>query len=96
MSAPLLDVATDVLAVHRLTRLIVEDEITSDLRNKWYDKHDPGTTKLGYLVSCPWCMSMYVAAGAVVARKVAPNLWGPLASALAMSSVVGLMSKRGL
>lgn len=91
-----LEAATDVLAVHRLTHLVVEDEITSDLRGKWYARHDPGSTKLGYLVSCPWCVGFYVSVAAVAARRLAPGAWEPAARALALSSAIGLMSKRGL
>jgi hypothetical protein len=91
-----LEAATDVLAVHRITRLVVEDEITSDLRGRWFERHDPATTKLGYLVSCPWCAGFYVSIAAVAARRIAPRAWGPAARALALSSAVGIMSGRGL
>jgi len=58
----------DVLATRRITRLLVEDEITRPLREKIGRYH----AKAGYLVTCPYCVSVW--AGGVVAfllpRKV--------------------------
>jgi Protein of unknown function (DUF1360) len=88
------DTIIDAVAVHRITRLIVEDEITSDLRSRWYEKHDPQETKLGYLVSCPWCVSIWAGAAAVAARRVAPGAWSPLAHTLAFSAVAGALHGR--
>lgn len=46
----------------RLTRLITDDYITRHLRvffiRKWGPDHD-----LSYLVTCPFCMSMYIGGG---------------------------------
>ena len=88
------DTVIDAIAVHRITRLVVEDEITSDLRGKWFEKYDPQETKLGYLVSCPWCVSIWAGAFAVAARRVAPEAWSPLAHTLAFSAVAGALHNR--
>lgn len=86
-----LDVVVDVLAAHRITKLVIEDEITADLRSDFLDRHDPATSKLGYLVTCPWCTGFWVSAGVVAARRAAPGLWGGIALALATSSAVGIL-----
>ena len=52
------------LATYRLTRLVVEDEITRPLREKVWDTHPPESTKLGYILTCSHCTSIY--AGAAV------------------------------
>ena len=88
------DMVVDGLAAFRLTRLIVEDEIVADLRSAWFRRHDPGTTKLGYLVTCPWCTGFWVSAGVVAARAVAPRAWGPAAKTLALSAAVGILYSR--
>ena len=80
----------DALAVHRLTKLVIDDYITEPLRDKVYEKFgDPADSKISYLVTCPWCVSMYVGFGVVAARTIAPKVWRPLSYALAFSSVTG-------
>lgn len=54
-----------VLAVARVTRLITTDHIISRPRNaivRWLSDRDHD--QLAYLVFCPWCISIYVGAGA--------------------------------
>jgi hypothetical protein len=50
-----------VLAVARITRLLVEDRLTVAYRrwtiNRWGENSLPA-----YLVHCPWCMSIWIAA----------------------------------
>lgn len=76
------------LATHRLTKLALDDYITEGLRQKVYDRIDPEKNpKLEYLVSCPWCISIY-AAGAVVAIE---HFFPQLNSVLASSSATGLL-----
>ncbi len=79
----------DALAVHRLTKLVIDDYITQPLRDKLFEKHDPSESKLGYFATCPWCVSFWVGTGVVAARTIAPKAWRPLAYALAFSSVTG-------
>lgn len=91
--------AVDGLAVFRITRLVIEDDITAPLREKvrhaaMREVDDPGlAAKLNTLLSCPWCVGMWVAFGVVAARRVAPQVWGPLATALALSAATGLIAE---
>lgn len=78
------------LAAKRLTRLVVEDKITEDLRNAWFDKFPPETTKLGYLVSCKICTSVW-AAFAMTALQSSKLKF--INVALAASEVVILVNK---
>jgi hypothetical protein len=89
-----LNFAKDALAVYRLTKLVIDDKITEDLREAVYAKYPPETTKIGYLFTCPWCVSMWVGFGVVAARKIAPDAWDAAATALAASSVSGLLEER--
>jgi hypothetical protein len=47
---------------------------------------------LGILIGCPWCTSVYVGAGVVLARRIAPGLWDPFAKLLAFSAVAGIIA----
>lgn len=83
----------DVLAVFRLTKLVNDDEIFADVRDKLLDRFPPESTKLGYFVSCPWCVSVSMGAAVVLARELAPGPWGLAARALSFSAVTGLVAE---
>lgn len=82
------------MAVFRLTRLLTEDKVAEGLRARVAHRHPPEKGGVGYLITCPWCSSMYIGFGAVAARRFAPRVWGPVASALAASAAAGLLSSR--
>lgn len=48
--------------------------------------------KLAYVVACPWCASIWLGAVVVLARRLVPRAWAPVATALAASAVAGLAS----
>lgn len=75
------DLLVGVLAVDRLVRLVVDDEISRPLRN-WVDGKWPDS-KVSYLVHCKACVSVY--AGLLVSSGLAPRkvIW-----ALALSGAV--------
>lgn len=90
----LITLAVDVTAVIRLTRLVLDDEITSDIRDLIWAKFPPRDTKLGYLFTCPWCVSIW--AGFVVfgLRATSPKTADILSGALAASMVTGLVYEK--
>jgi hypothetical protein len=92
-----LALTVDLLATYRLTTLIKDDKITEDLRNtvfsRFGDPADEDSHKVSYLLNCPWCLSIYFAAGAVAARQLQPRAWSPVAKVLALSALTGLMSR---
>lgn len=53
------------------------------------DRHPP---KLARLITCPWCAGVWVGAGVVVVRAVAPRAWRPVARMLAVSEAAGLLA----
>jgi hypothetical protein len=76
------------LAVHRLTGLLVDDEITRPLRERVEQLGD----RAAYLARCPRCVSVWVAvawAGLVAASPRTARVAG---AALAWSAVSGLLS----
>lgn len=91
--APLRDpvaLAVGALAVHRLTRLATADEVTAPLRERVTDAAPEG--RLAYLATCPWCVSVYAAAGWAVLTAAAPRAATAAGAVLAWSSVTGLLS----
>ena len=97
------DLIDDALATYRLTRLVTTDRVTRSLRDKllerWGVKTVPtipfGTravrTPFGELLTCDWCVSIYVGAAVIAARTLAPRAWRPIARALASSAVAGVI-----
>jgi hypothetical protein len=66
---------------------VAADQYTVDL----YDGEPP----LAKLATCPWCSGFWISAGVVLASSLLPAwLWWPLAAALALSAVAGLISSR--
>lgn len=64
-----------VLATYRLTRLVVADEFppVKAFRESFEAKHD---NALGYLVGCPFCVSVYASGLVTVATWLALTVWG--------------------
>lgn len=83
-----------VLAVARVTRLIAEDKILEKPRVAVLARL-PETSLLAYLVTCRWCVSMWIACPAAVIAYFwgrAPWFFIP-ALALAFSHLTGLLSR---
>lgn len=49
---------------------------------------------LTFLLSCPYCASVWVAAGVALARRLAPLQWDRAARVLAMSAAVCWLAER--
>lgn len=47
---------------------------------------------LAVLITCRWCAGMWVAAGATVARAIAPRPWRTVARALTLASAAALVA----
>jgi hypothetical protein len=90
----LLGLIVDSLATFRLTKLVNDDEITADLRDKLLERFHPDETKIGYLITCPWCVSIWAGGAVALARELAPRQWNVAASALAFSAITGLAAEK--
>lgn len=79
-----------VLASYRLTRLVTADRITQPVR----DFVEVRSQWLGYLVTCDWCLSVWLAPWPLLAYLQ----WGDVVAVqwvlglLAVSALVGLLS----
>lgn len=91
MSALLLVV--DALACYRLTRLVVADGITEPIRDRLITKRD-GTTRDWWeqLISCRYCVGVWVGFGVMAWRWLAPGVWTPIAYALAIACAAPLVA----
>lgn len=92
----LLNLVVDAAAVYRLTKLVIDDEILSDIREKVWEKFPPETTKIGYLTTCPWCVSIWMGGLVFALRKVSPELATYISATLAASAATGIAYTRGL
>lgn len=76
------------LASYRLTRLVNLDVITTRPR-KWAQRQASG--KLEYFVTCPWCVSIYVAGAVVLVTDLVTSVPVPALQWLAASTVCGFL-----
>jgi Protein of unknown function (DUF1360) len=89
------DALLDVLATYRVTRLVVDDELTAPVREYIWKNHPPEETRLGYFVTCPFCVSIW-AGGAVALMSATPSggvfsgTFSVLKYTLALSGAVSL------
>lgn len=86
----------DALAVWRLTRLVTLDGLTAELRelvDDWSNTGPPSTVKekIAELVSCPHCVSVWVALGLVYAVR-RTDWWPAMGDALALAAVSSLIA----
>jgi hypothetical protein len=82
------------LAVHRLTKLVIDDYIFDTPRQAYFRKFPPQTSKLGYLATCPWCVSIWAAALLLLIAFIYLPAAVVLGLVLAASSVAGLLEDR--
>lgn len=80
------------LATYRLTRLVTTDEIASPIREKIWQTHPPESSRLGYLLTCNWCSSVYAASALQISRIIAPRTTTAVETILALSAVAGLLA----
>jgi hypothetical protein len=78
------------LATYRATKLVIDDEITAEIREKVLEKLGDHP-KLSYLLHCPWCVSIWLAGGLVILDKVSPEIGDLTQKVLAASAITGLV-----
>lgn len=92
------------LAAMRVTGLLAQDQLTGGARGwvvRRVDRHEAEDrgwrAALIYFIHCPWCVSIYVGAGAAVVWYTLGNtpLLLVIAVALAFSQLTGMFSDVG-
>lgn len=89
-----LELVLAVGAVARLTRLVVADQITAGARGRIQRRFDV-EHGIGYLVGCPWCVSIWVGAPTVATAAVwgSETWWQAGAALLLASHMTGLAAE---
>lgn len=82
------------LATFRISRLLTVDVIFDDIRNKIWEKRPPHTHKIGYLFTCTWCMSIWVASLITICYTIIPVATALICIPFAMSAIAGLIANR--
>jgi hypothetical protein len=82
------------LATFRVTRLVTTDTVLSRPREWLWSKFPPESSWLGYLVSCDWCTGVWVGSTFAVAHTIVPTVTYPIALALALAAVAGILAAR--
>lgn len=94
-----LSLAVDALAVHRMTRLLVEDEISSRLRDYLSENYPPhevhGAKSFvtpSYVAFCPYCASVWMGLAVTLTHTRPLRFLRPVIYALALSGMTSLVA----
>jgi hypothetical protein len=82
------DLALGALATHKFARLLTKDGVTTPLRAPFTEfkgnagsaevneepRHDPARHVVGEMLSCPFCMTPWIATGYIATLAMAPRL----------------------
>lgn len=93
MSIDVFTYVITTLAAFRLTRILTTDVILEGLRERIWKKYSP-ETKLGYLFTCNWCMSIWVAAFLIGLTALLPTVAYVVSLVLSISALVGLVATK--
>lgn len=80
------------LATYRLTRLLIADTILNTPRNWFWKKFPPESSKLGYLLTCPWCISIWVSSILLISRIIMPEATHMVEVVCSLSAIAGLLT----
>jgi hypothetical protein len=79
------------LATYRITRLFTRDTILNTLRNRFWERFPPESTKLGYLFTCEWCLSVWVASVIFISAMI-NTVTVLVVAPFALSAIAGLLT----
>lgn len=90
-----LDTGVQALATYRIAKLIVDDKVLEGPREWMFAKFgDPSVSKVSYLISCYWCVSIYAGLAVSLGDTVFPRTTRVLTRALAFSAITGMLAER--
>ena len=91
MNLDLLALAVLGLATFRLARLISTDTVSRRLRDEIWKRHSPAKG-LGYLITCNWCLSIWIGIALTISCTMIP-VWTLIAATpFALSAIAGLLT----
>lgn len=80
------------LAVYRASRFIIEDHLPEPIRNAIWRKFPP-SHGIGYLITCYWCTSFWVASIIIICSILIPSVVFIICAILALSAIAGIVSQ---
>ena len=80
-------------AIYRLTRLVTTDTILERVREKVWKKFPPHKNGIGYLITCNWCTSIWVATLVFSMYKMATEPTIFVSTILSLSAFAGFISR---
>lgn len=84
----------DGLASYRLMKLVRDDRITEPVRLAVERRTGPPEqSKASYLMTCPWCLSIYFGAALTAGRLRWPRATEAVARVFALSALTGLAAQ---
>lgn len=84
----------DGLASYRLVKLVRDDRITESAREAVQQRTGPPErSKISYLMTCPWCLSVYFGAALTFGRMRWPRATNAVARTFALSALTGLATQ---
>lgn len=87
----ILEYAVLAFATYRITRLFTRDSILEKSREWWWKKFPPEKHPLGYLLTCEWCLSFWVAS-LIFACYIINTVTVLVVAPFALSAVAGLLT----
>jgi len=91
---PLAELVVDGLASYRLVKLVRDDRITEPARAAVENRAGPPEqSRLSYLMTCPWCLSVYFGAALTAGRLRWPRATNVVARTLALSALTGVATQ---
>jgi hypothetical protein len=84
----------NALAIARIARLIARDTVTNGARHRIQSKAEGSLVEL---LTCPWCLGIWLAAAATVLTCAASTRgwWLIVASGFAIAELAGLLNELG-
>lgn len=79
------------LGTYRVTRLLVSDVILEKPR-RWLAGHLAGRERTVYLLSCEWCVSVWVGGAGVLVTDAVTSIPLPALTWAAASAITGLLT----
>ena len=79
------------LATYRITRLFTRDTIFESVRNRFWDRFPPESSKLGYLLTCEWCLSVWLASVIFISAMI-NTVTVLVVAPFALSAIAGLLT----
>lgn len=91
---PALHFVVLALMVYRLTRFFVVDTLFEPVRDWIFKKRSPHSSSIGYLFTCEWCISLWIALPTMLFYAAFPSATFLVGCIFALSALAGLITAR--